>query len=49
MEKYEIIDFLGEGSFAKVTKAKDKKTEETVAIKKLNKKYTIWQEWVDLR
>jgi MAK-like kinase len=49
MEKYETIEFLGEGSFAKVIKAKDKKTEETVAIKKLKKKYTIWQECVDLR
>ena len=49
MEKYEIIDFLGEGSFAKVSKAKVIKTEELVAIKKLKKKYTTWQECVDLR
>ena len=49
MEKYETNDFLGEGSFAKVSKAKDKKTDETVAIKKLKKKYTTWQECVDLR
>lgn len=49
MEKYETIDFLGEGSFAKVSKAKDIKTEEVVAIKKLKKKYTTWQECVDLR
>jgi len=49
MEKYETIDFLGEGSFAKVSKAKDLKSGETVAIKKLKKKYTTWQECVDLR
>ena len=49
MEKYEIIDFLGEGSFAKVSKAKVIKSEELVAIKKLKKKYPTWQECVDLR
>lgn len=49
MEKYELIDFLGEGSFAKVSKAKDLKTGEIVAIKKLKKKYSTWQECVDLR
>ena len=49
MEKYETIDFLGEGSFAKVSKAKDLKSGEIVAIKKLKKKYSTWQECVDLR
>ncbi len=49
MENYETIEFLGEGSFAKVSKAKDLKTGETVAVKKLKKKYTTWQECVDLR
>ncbi len=49
MDKYETIDFLGEGSFAKVSKAKDLKTGEIVAIKKLKKKYSTWKECVDLR
>jgi len=49
MDKYQTIDFLGEGSFAKVSKAKDLKTGEIVAIKKLKKKYSTWQECVDLR
>lgn len=49
MEKYETIDFLGEGSFAKVSKARVIKTDEIVAIKKLKKKYATWQECVDLR
>lgn len=49
MEKYETIDFLGEGSFAKVSKAKDLITGDIVAIKKLKKKYSTWQECVDLR
>jgi MAK-like kinase len=49
MEKYETIDTLGEGTFATVTKAKDLKTDEIVAIKKLKKKYTSWQECLDLR
>jgi protein kinase len=49
MEKYETIDTLGEGTFAVVTKAKDIKNDEIVAIKKLKKKYSSWQECLDLR
>lgn len=49
MEKYETIEQLGEGAFAVVTKAKDTTSESLVAIKKLKKKYSTWQECVDLR
>jgi serine/threonine protein kinase len=49
MEKYETIDTLGEGTFAVVTKARNTKTNEIVAVKKLKKKYTSWPECVDLR
>jgi serine/threonine protein kinase len=35
MEKYKILEMLGEGAFGKVYKALNKKTGETVAIKKL--------------
>lgn len=49
MEKYEIIEQLGEGAFAVVSKAKDTITGSYVAIKKLKKKYSNWQECVDLR
>lgn len=49
MEKYETIDSLGEGTFAVVTKARELETGEIVAIKKLKKKYSSWQECVDMR
>lgn len=49
MEKYETIDKLGEGAFATVSKERDINTGEIVAIKKLKKKYSTWQECVDLR
>ncbi len=49
MEKYETIEQLGEGAFAVVTKAKDNLTGSIVAIKKLKKKYSNWQECLDLR
>ncbi|KAI8793098.1 cyclin-dependent kinase 7 [Biomphalaria glabrata] len=34
-DRYEKIDFLGEGQFATVYKAKDKKTNKIVAVKKI--------------
>ncbi|KAA6399550.1 MAG: putative Calcium/calmodulin-dependent protein kinase type 1 [Streblomastix strix] len=37
-ENYEILDKIGEGTFAKVKKAKNKKTGELVAIKFIDKK-----------
>lgn len=49
MEKYETIEQLGEGTFAIVLKARDTAKEEMVAIKRLKKKYSVWQDCVDLR
>uniref|UniRef100_A0A8D1G3W6 Protein kinase domain-containing protein n=1 Tax=Sus scrofa TaxID=9823 RepID=A0A8D1G3W6_PIG len=34
-KRYEKLDFLGEGQFATVYKARDKNTNQIVAIKKL--------------
>ena len=33
--RYEKIDFLGEGQFATVYKARDKQTDKIVAVKKI--------------
>ena len=38
MEDYEILERIGGGTFADVYKAKEKTTEELVAIKILKKK-----------
>lgn len=49
MEKYRIIEKLGDGSYGSVHKAEDKETNEIVAIKKMKRKYTSWDECKNLR
>jgi len=49
MENFEILTVLGEGSFGTVSKAKNIKTNEIVAIKKMKKKYFSWEECLNLR
>ena len=49
MNNYEILNRLGGGSFAVVYKAIEKKTGEYVAIKILKKKYSNWEECLELR
>ena len=49
MEKYETIEELGKGTFAIVVKAKELNTGEIVAIKILKKKYSTWNECIELR
>ena len=49
MEKYEIITRLGGGSFADVYKALEKSTNSYVAIKTLKKKYSKWEDCLELR
>ena len=49
MEEYEIIESIGGGSFADVFKAKEKTTQEIVAIKILKKKYKKWEDCLELR
>lgn len=49
MEKYEILETIGSGSFAIVMRARDINTGELVAIKKLKRKYTSWNECISLR
>jgi serine/threonine protein kinase len=49
MEKYKVIDNLGDGTFGKVTKAVNKKTNEVVAIKAMKQKFYSWEECMTLR
>ena len=49
MEDYEIIGRIGGGSFADVFKAREKSTNELVAIKILKKKYKKWEDCLELR
>lgn len=49
MEKYKIQKTIGSGSFANVSKALNTKTNEVVAIKKMKKKFSSWDECLNLR
>ena len=49
MEPYEILKDIGEGSFGVVQMAQNKETGEFVAIKRMKKKYTTWDECLALR
>jgi serine/threonine protein kinase len=49
MEKYNKLEQLGNGAYGVVYKALELRTGEYVAIKKLKKKYTNWDECVNLR
>ena len=49
MEDYEILERIGGGTFADVYKAKEKTTEELVAIKILKKKYKKLEDCLELR
>lgn len=47
MDKYKIVNQLGEGTFGKVFKAVNSETNELVAIKKLKSTYT-WEEAIQM-
>ena len=49
MEDYDIITRLGGGTFADVYQGLEKSTKTFVAIKTLKKKYTKWEDCLDLR
>ncbi|AQK80028.1 Cyclin-dependent kinase F-4 [Zea mays] len=49
MERYTIINEVGDGTFGSVWRATNKESGEVVAIKKMKKKYYSWEECINLR
>ena len=49
MEKYKVTKKLGDGTFGSVSQAKNVKTGEVVAIKKLKEKFDSWESCVGLQ
>ncbi|XP_024516690.1 cyclin-dependent kinase F-4 [Selaginella moellendorffii] len=49
MQRYKVIKQLGDGTYGTVWKAVNKVTNETVAIKKMKRKYLSWDECMNLR
>ncbi|KAJ7950519.1 Cyclin-dependent kinase [Quillaja saponaria] len=49
MERYKILSELGDGSCGNVYKARDVRTYEIVAVKKLKRKFYFWEEYTKLR
>lgn len=48
-DPFEILGEIDEGAFGIVLKARNKKTDEIVALKKIKKKYSNWEECMKLR
>ncbi|CAJ2635064.1 unnamed protein product [Trifolium pratense] len=49
MERYKILKELGDGSCGHVYKARDMRTSEIVAVKRLKRKFCFWEEYTNLR
>jgi len=49
MERYKILKLVGDGGYGSVYKALNKTTGEIVAIKRMKKKFTSWEECMSLR
>ncbi|KEH18117.1 serine/threonine-protein kinase MHK isoform X2 [Medicago truncatula] len=49
MEWYTILKELGDGSCGHVYKARDMRTFEIVAVKRLKRKFCFWEEYTNLR
>lgn len=46
--KYDIIEFIGDGSFGQVFWGREKATKEPVAIKKMKHHYKTWEDAMSL-
>lgn len=49
MHRYETLEQLGNGSFGEVVRARSRKTNEVVAIKKMKALFPTWEECLQLR
>ena len=49
MDRYKILKIVGDGAYGNVYKAINKQTGEIVAIKKMKKKFSTWEECMSLR
>ncbi len=49
MDRYKVIKIVGDGAYGSVYKALNTTTGEVVAIKKMKKKFTSWEECMSLR
>ena len=49
MDKFQIVKNCGDGTYGTVVEAYNKTTRETVAIKKMKKKFETWDECMALR
>lgn len=49
MEQYQLSQLIGDGAYGTVTRAVFLPTGETVAIKKMKKKFYSWDECLELR
>jgi protein kinase len=49
MDRYKILKTVGDGTYGSVAKGINKATGETVAIKKMKKKFYSWEEAMALR
>ncbi|KAI9995605.1 hypothetical protein PInf_012670 [Phytophthora infestans] len=49
MNRYEILDKVGDGAFGEVSRARSLKTKEIVAVKKIKALFPTWEECLQLR
>lgn len=49
MQKFQVVEKLGEGAYGEVVKAKNTETGDVVAIKQIKQSFHTWEECMRLR